>query len=374
MLFSEIIGQDEIKQRLIQTVQKGRIPHAQLFCGISGVGKLPLALAYAQYICCTDRQSDDSCGKCPSCVKFAKLIHPDLHFVFPIVKNEAKKLTVCNDFLPEFRQQVLENPYLTEDEWITSIAEGKQGQIYTNEGDEIIRKLSFKAYESEYKVMIIWQPEKMHESCANRVLKIIEEPSEKTVFILVSNQPEEIIATIQSRLQRINIPPIADSCLYECLSERGVVGDDADFFVRSAQGSWSALRGLLEAHETQQEYFRLFVIMMRLAWTVDVKGIRELIETLASFGREGQKSFLEEAQRQLRENFILRLGHQQLNFLTKEQEAFAQNFSKVINEANIIPIMEEMQLAAAQIEQNSNAKIVFFDMILVLNRLLKTKK
>ena len=155
MLFSEIIGQDEIKQRLIQTVQKGRIPHAQLFCGISGVGKLPLALAYAQYICCTDRQSDDSCGKCPSCVKFAKLIHPDLHFVFPIVKNEAKKLTVCNDFLPEFRQQVLENPYLTEDEWITSIAEGKQGQIYTNEGDEIIRKLSFKAYESEYKVMII---------------------------------------------------------------------------------------------------------------------------------------------------------------------------------------------------------------------------
>lgn len=374
MLFSEIIGQDEIKQRLIQTVKKGRIPHAQLFCGISGVGKLPLALAYAQYICCTDRQSDDSCGKCPSCVKFAKLIHPDLHFVFPIVKNEAKKLTVCNDFLPEFRQQVLENPYLTEDEWITSIAEGKQGQIYTNEGDEIIRKLSFKAYESEYKVMIIWEPEKMHESCANRVLKIIEEPSEKTVFILVSNQPEEIIATIQSRLQRINIPPIADSCLYECLSERGVVGDDADFFVRSAQGSWSALRGLLEAHETQQEYFRLFVIMMRLAWTVDVKGIRELIETLASFGREGQKSFLEEAQRQLRENFILRLGHQQLNFLTKEQEAFAQNFSKVINEANIIPIMEEMQLAAAQIEQNSNAKIVFFDMILVLNRLLKTKK
>ncbi len=176
--------------------------------------------------------------------------------------------------------------------------------------------------------MIIWQPEKMHESCANRVLKIIEEPSEKTVFILVSNQPEEIIATIQSRLQRINIPPIADSCLYERLSERGVVGDDADFFVRSAQGSWSALRGLLEAHETQQEYFRLFVIMMRLAWTVDVKEIRDLIETLASFGREGQKSFWRRHKRQLRENFICVWGIGNSIFSQRNRKRLLKIFPK----------------------------------------------
>src|SRR5574344_352477 len=374
MLFSEIIGQEKIKIHLIQTTREGRISHAQLFCGLPGVGKRPLALAYAQYICCTDKHDNDACGKCPSCIKFAKLIHPDLHFAFPIVKNESKKLTVCNDFLPEFREQVLAHPYLTQEEWIESISEGKQGQIYTNEGDEIIRKLNFKPYESEYKIMIIWEPEKMHESCANRVLKIIEEPPEKTIFLLVSDSPEEIIGTIQSRVQRINIPPIDNACLLQHLSEyKDITSAEADFFVKNAHGSWTAVMSQIESHETQQEYFQAFITMMRLAWTLEFKDIKLLVDRLVTLGREGQKNFLQEAQRQLRENVILLLRQPQLNFMNDEQAAFAQNFSKIINEANIVPIVEEFQLAAAQIEQNANAKIVLFDTILVLNRLLKIK-
>lgn len=372
MLFSEIIGQKAIKERLIQTVRDGKIPHAQLFCGISGVGKLPLALAYAQYICCTNKQNGDSCGVCPSCIKMAKLIHPDLHFVFPIVKNESKKQTVCNDFLPEFRQKVIENSYLTQDEWVESIAKEKQGQIYTNEGDEIIRKLNFKPYESEYKVMIIWGPEKMHDSCANRVLKIIEEPPENTIFLLVSDDAEKILGTILSRSQRVNIPPIENEILLQQLVERkGITGDDARVFVKNAHGSWAALMEQIEARETQKEYFDAFVTLMRVAWTVDVREMRLLVERIVAYGREGQKKFLQEMQRQLRENFILRLGSPDLNFMNQEQAAFAANFSKVIKESNIVPITEEIELAEAQIEQNANAKIVFFDMILVLNRLLK---
>jgi len=372
MLFSNIIGQEHLKEQLRQTVQSERMPHAQLFSGAEGVGKLPLALAYAQYINCENRNEHDSCGVCPSCVKFNKMVHPDLHLVFPIVKNEAKKMTVCDNFLSDFRESILTNPYVTINTWLNKIGDGKQGQIYTNEGDEIIRKLNLKTYESDYKIMIIWQPEKMHESCANRVLKIIEEPPPKTIFLLVSDTPDEIIGTIQSRLQRIPIPPISESELTaEAEKKYTLDTEDLRLLSRMAQGSWSRMQELVEQTEDMKLNFERFVQMMRFSWVLSMKELRPWIDELVAAGREEEKRFLQYAQRMIRENFVLHLNQPTLNYMSQQEQAFAQKFSQFINERNILDMMNELALAEAQIEQNGNGKIILLDLSIKLYRLLK---
>lgn len=191
MFFKDIVGQSEVKERLVTSARKGLIPHAQLFCGPEGVGKFPLALAYAQYLNCENPTDNDSCGKCASCVKYAHLTHPDLHFVFPIVKKAAKKKEVCDDYIADWREFVKQhNYYFNLTQWLDHIdAENSQGLIYAKESEEILRKLSLRIYEAKYKIMIIWLPEKMHESCANKLLKIIEEPTDNTIFLLVSDTP-----------------------------------------------------------------------------------------------------------------------------------------------------------------------------------------
>ena len=372
MLFSNIIGQEEIKERLRQSALQQRLPHAQLFSGVEGVGKLPLALAYAQYINCTNRTEHDACGVCPSCIKFNKLIHPDLHFVFPIVKNESKKMTVCDNFLPDYRGALLTNPYLTINSWLTKIGDGKQGQIYTNEGDEIIRKLNLKTYESEYKIMIIWQPEKMHESCANRVLKIIEEPPPQTIFLLVSDTPDEIIGTIQSRLQRIPIPPISElELIRQAENTDTFAAEELQLLARMAQGSWSRMQALVEEADDMKLNFERFVQMMRFSWVLNIKELRPWVDELVSAGREEEKRFLQYAQRMIRENFVLHLKQPTLNYISKEEQTFADKFSQFINERNVLEMMNELALAEAQIEQNGNGKIILLDLCIKLYRLLK---
>ena len=190
MFFRDVIGQEEVKQRLIQEVNEGRIPHAQLICGPEGVGKIPLAIAYARYISCSNRSETDACGVCPSCVKFNKLVHPDVHFVFPIVnKAKSPKVSVCADFLPQWREQLLTSPYFNLNHWLNNIgAENKQAQIFANESDEILKKLSLKSSEGGFKITIVWLPEKLHPVCANKLLKLLEEPPERTIFLLVSEK------------------------------------------------------------------------------------------------------------------------------------------------------------------------------------------
>ena len=372
MLFSDIIGQELIKEQLRQTVRAQRLPHAQLFSGAEGVGKLPLALAYAQYINCENRSEQDSCGVCPSCVKFNKMVHPDLHFVFPIVKNEAKKMTVCDNFLADFREAILTNPYVTITTWLNQIGDGKQGQIYTNEGDEIIRKLNLKTYESDYKIMIIWEPEKMHESCANRVLKIIEEPPPKTIFLLVSDTPDEIIGTIQSRLQRTTIPPISELELVQHAQKTYTLPtDELQLLSRMAQGSWSHMQALVEQTDEMKINFERFVQMMRFSWALNIKELRPWVDELVAAGREEEKRFLQYAQRMIRENFVLHLQQPTLNYMSQQEQAFAQKFSQFINERNILDMMNELALAEAQIEQNGNGKIILLDLSIKLYRLLK---
>jgi len=384
MLFSQIIGQQDIKTRLIRTVTEQRIPHAQLLRGPEGIGKLALAIAYAQYICCENRTTTDSCGICPSCVKYRKLAHPDLHFVFPVIKPAGKSSVVCDDFIAEFREMVLQNSYFGLNDWYAKISgDAKQGLIYSNESEEIIRKLSLKTYESEYKIMIIWLPEKMHGTCANKLLKILEEPPEKTVFLMVSNTPDEIITTILSRTQHIHVPRLSDSEIIQALiknEELEIESNEAEYATHIANGSYlNALAVLNEGDENKQNFDR-FVMVMRLAWQVGNKKDHASLKTLrkwsddmaaASMGRERQKNFLSYAQRMTRENFINNMQQPDLNYLTSDEADFSQRFSPFINERNVEDLMSEFSLAERHIEQNVNAKMVFFDLTLKVIMLLK---
>jgi len=383
MLFSEIIGQQELKSRFIRTVVENRIPHAQLLRGPEGVGKLGLAIAYAQFICCENRSASDSCGVCPSCVKYRKLAHPDLHFVFPIIKPPSKTV-VCDDFVADFRSMVLQNPYFGVTDWYSKISgDAKQGLIYSSESEEILRKLSLKTYESEYKIMIIWLPEKMHNTCANKLLKILEEPPEKTLFLLVSNAPDQIITTILSRTQHIHIPRLGEVEIKTALLQNQdleIEQEEANYAAHIANGSYLAALAVLNDGDENKENFERFVLIMRLAWQVGNKKDHASLKTLrkwaddmaaANVGRERQKNFLSYAQRMTRENFIWNIQQPALNNLTSFEANFSQRFSPFINERNVELLMTEFALAERHIEQNVNAKMVFFDLTLKVIKLLK---
>ena len=374
MLFSKIIGQQAVKEHLINAVKEQRIPHAQLVCGQTGAGALPLAIAYAQYLCCTGRRENDACGVCPSCVKFAKLAHPDLHFVFPVIKP-ASSAVVCDDFLKQWREINIENPYFSYNGWLAKInAENKQAVIYASESEEILRKLALKSYESEYKVMIIWQPEKMHESCANKLLKILEEPPEKTLFMLVSENPDALLVTIQSRTQRVNVPLIEIEDLQNAVSQRlGIDLTEARNIARIANGDFIKAAELVNAGDEEKQHFQYFVNLMRLAYAKNLKELKKWADEAAGIGRERQKSFLAYAQRMVRENFVMNLQQADLNYLNSGEQAFSGKFSPFIHERNVSEISAELALAERHIEQNVNAKMVFFDLALKIIVLLHKK-
>ena len=373
MFFRDIVGHSELKSRLIEMVDSGRIPHAQLYTGAEGVGKLALALAVAQYICCEHREGGESCGRCPSCVQFAKLSHPDLHLVFPMATRDGVK--VCADMVDTFRNVVSKNPYISLEEWMNEASDGKTVQIYAAEGEEIIRKLTFKPYQGQYKVMLVWIPEKMHEACANKVLKILEEPSPDTVFMLVSDRPDDVLGTIYSRCQRIAVPPIEAKDMVEVLRKKfSVDEEEVAYLVKNAMGSWGRMLGLMKETEDARYDFELFVQMMRLAWNLDVKGIKNWTEQVAALSREGQIRFLQKAQRMIRENFILRLRNRELTYMNSAEMAFAAKFAQFIHEKNVVQIMEELALAEAQIAQNGNTKIILFHLEILLYKLLKKSR
>ncbi len=384
MLFSEIIGHQDIKDRLRRSVKEQRVPHALLLRGPDGIGKLPLALAFARFIHCTNKTETDACGVCPSCVKYNKLSHPDLHLVFPVIKPVGKASVVCDDFVHEFRAAVLQNPYINLQDWFNKIAEdGKQGMIYSNESQEIIRKLSLKTYESEYKIMVIWIPEKMNASCANKLLKFLEEPPEKTVFLLVSNQPDEILPTILSRTQQFQIPRLStDDIVVKLLQndEFNISQVDALNIARIANGNYGRAVSMLQEGDENKLYFDHFVKVMRLAWQVGNLKDHASLKTLklwsdemaaSSFGRERQKSFLVNSQRLLRENYIYNLKISELNYLSAKEAEFSNKFAPFIHERNVEDLMFEFALAERHIEQNVNAKMVFFDLTLKIIMLLK---
>lgn len=373
MFFRDIVGQTEVKARLLKSAHEGFIPHAQLFCGPEGVGKLPLAIAYAQYLNCENPSDTDSCGVCPSCKKYQNLAHPDLHFVFPIVKKAAKKKEVCDDYIVDWREMFESNIYFSYHQWLNQIeAENSQGVIYAKESEEIVRKLSLKIYEAKFKVMVVWLPEKMHEACANKLLKIIEEPTPNTLFLLVSDAPDMIIGTIQSRSQRINIPSIAKEDIFNVLKNTyGINEDDAENIAHLSRGSFVKALETISLDEENKYFFELFVNMMRSSYARNIKSIKSIAADLAGIGRERQKSYLVYSQRMIREYFVSNLQHPEIVYLNNSENAFGVRFAPFINERNISDFMEELTLAEMHIEQNVNARMVFFDLCLKVTMLLK---
>ena len=375
MFFRDIIGQEEIKQRLIQNVHENKIAHAQLFCGGEGVGKLPLAIAYARYISCLNPSNEDACGKCPNCIKFNHLAHPDLHFIFPVVKKKSTKDVVSDDYIAEWRELIAKTPYFNLHTWLEEMgAENQQAQIYVKESNEIIRKLSLKSSQGGYKFIIIWLPEKMNQECSNKLLKLLEEPAEQTVFLLVSEEPDMLLTTIQSRTQRINIKGIEEKDLKEALMNiHGLQEQDATDIAHRSEGNFLKAIESISLNEENKQFFDLFVALMRLSYQRKIKEMKVWSENVAAMGRERQKHFLSYCQRMIRENFIYNFHNRSITYLGSEEEAFSTRFAPFINERNVMEIMSELNEAQRHIEQNVNAKMVFFDFSLKMIVLLIQK-
>lgn len=361
MYFRDVIGLHDVKKHLIHSVQQGLVPHARIFYGPEGVGKIPLAIAYARYLNCAHPGTEDACGECPSCQKFNKLAHPDLHFVFPVIKSK-----VSDEYLPQWREFLSQYHYFNLNRWLGYIkAENAQGIIYAKESDEIIRKLNLKVYEAPYKVMIVWLPEKMNVACANKLLKMIEEPPANTVFLLVSEDPENVLQTIWSRCQPLHIRSIEHQEMQAALQlQFGLTQTEVATYAHLARGSFTKAIELISSSEEMQYFFDVFVRMMRSSVSGNIKSIKETATELAGIGREMQKSFLLYALRMFREYFVNNLHEPTLVYLNEEERKFGERFSPYINERNIEAFVEEFTLAHRQIEQNGNARIIFLDLCL----------
>lgn len=373
MYFKDIVGQEKIKRHLTETANKGIVPHAQLFSEREGSGAYPLALAYARYLNCTNRSETDACGHCPSCVKYDQLQHPDLHFVYPIVSRKDKKKETCDDYLPEWRDFTSDRIYFSFDQWLESIQAGNsQAIIYSRESEEITRKMNLRIYEAEYRILLVWLPEKMHPTCANKLLKLIEEPPAKTVILMVSEQPDMVLGTIQSRAQRVNIRPIDNESITEAMERLySLSPEDAAYVSHLSKGNFLKAIQAISVSDEDAFFLEQFKNIMRNSWARNVRGMKEQAEELAAIGRERQKNFLSFCQQMVRENFIYCMQDAKLNYLNRPEASFAINFSPYVNERNVIDLMQVLEKADRHIGQNVNAKMVFFDLALQITVLIK---
>lgn len=375
MNFSQIPGQKDIISRLVRSVHEERVSHAQLFAGTEGCGSFALALAYARFVSCEDRGESDSCGKCKSCVKYDKLIHPDLHFVFPVIKSKKYNEPVSDNYIEQWRELVCKSPFFTINSWLDSIEVGNaQGMIFSSEAGEIIRKLSLKTFESDFKIMIIWLPEKMHQATANKLLKMIEEPPEKTLFLLVSEDADKIIPTILSRCQLMKIPKFRDDDIKSYLIEYHALTDDkAADIARVSMGNICKAIELSRNEEASAASLDRFRQLMRFAWKTDIISLIGWSDEIAGTGREAQKNFISFSLRLLRENLMLTLGQESNNlvFLAGEEAGFSTKFHPFINQNNITQLADEFNLVHAHIEANGNPRIIFLDLGLKVARLIR---
>ena len=378
MQFKNIIGHESVKLRLITSVKEGRISHAQLFLGPEGCGNLPLAIAYAQYVSCLNKSDIDSCGECVSCVKYEKLVHPDLHFVFPVAASaEVKDKPTSTKYIAQWRKAILEEPYLSLAHWQSRIETGnKQLIISKNESEDILKKLSLKTYESEYKVMIIWYPERFNIASGNKLLKIIEEPPSKTLFILVAQDAEQILSTILSRTQLVKVGRINENVLQEELVKKYALETSiAHKIAHQSDGDFISAQKLIEYSAVEEEFHELFKVWMRSAFTAKVEGLIDWSENIAgiAFGREKQKQFLKYALHVCRESLMQNYGDPEMERLAQNEVKFLSNFAPYIHGANCIEVMELFNDASYHIERNANPKILFLDVSLKLTKLLKIK-
>ena len=363
MNFNNIIGQAETKARLTEMLSTGKIPHALMFCGPKGNGKLPLALAFAKMLLCKD-STDEAMLK--------EWAHPDLHFSLPVYKRKSTDHPVSDDFMPQWRELLTKKLYFDTEDWLIEIkAENQQIVHYVNESDALQQKLQLKANRGGRRVVIVWQPERMMVQTANKLLKLIEEPPTETYFLLVSENPEKVLGTIQSRTQRLNIPRLPEKEIAQALAtEYGIDEKEAMVIAHVAQGSYTAALKRMETENEEKMFFDLFVQLMRLSYMRRIKDMRAWSEQVSEMGRESQKRLLEYCQRLIRENFMYNFKNAELVYETTEEAAFSTNFARFVNEKNVIPIMEELSLCQRDIEQNVNPRMVFFDFALKMIVLL----
>lgn len=373
MQFKDVIGLGAIKKSLIHEVESGRVSHAQMLLGPEGNGKLPLAIAFAAYLLCDNPNSSDSCGVCPNCKKVSAFTHPDLHFVFPVVANKTNKVAYSGDRLQEWTAMVHKQPYFNLKQWQMHLDEmGKNASIGVEESRQILKRLALKSYSGKYKVMIIWLPEKMNNQSANKLLKLLEEPPEKTVFLLVSNAVDTILPTILSRTQIIRVPALKSDELIPYLTSKYRVNDEAAASAASlAQGNVAEAIELLQGADAQHAFFDLFVKMMRAAYKANPMDLMEVGEDAASLDKENQKNFLKYGLHIFRESIILNYMKGELVNLQSNERAFLENFARFINNHNITELMDEFNQAHYHLERNANPKILFSDVVIKLTKLIK---
>lgn len=363
MFFKDIIGQEELKARLRKSVTEQRVSHAQLFSENEGYGALALAIAYAAFINCPNRSDEDACGVCPSCVKFKKYMHPDLHFIYPTVKTDDKRIS--QDYFQEWLAMLDDSDcYCTAADWIERLnAANKQAMIYVDEADHLLKTMHYKSYESEYKVIVIWLIEKMQYQAAPKLLKILEEPPEKTLFLLITQTPEEILSTIKSRTQLLRLPPIDEKALTEDIRNHfaDVADDKIARIVHLAEGSRSKAFKLMEYDDEEKEYFHLFVDWMRTCYVADVQKALTMAESFSKMGRERQKNFFTHALQLL--HFFVQYHSQGAPAVKVDEEelAFIGKFAPYVHLKNAAVYAEAFEEAITHLERNANPTILFMD-------------
>lgn len=373
MKFDQVIGQDEAKQRLWQLVDEQRIPHALMFTGPEGCGKMALALAFASFLL-GERWDGRSLLARPEAVANAEAMlahwqHPDLHFSFPVIKAKGagsdSKVT-SEDFSKQWRELLAGGPYFSLEQWMTFMnAENQQASIFEAESDRLLRKLNLKSSLGGNKVSLIWLPERMNLTCANKLLKLLEEPAPRTFFLLVCERPELLLETIRSRVQTFAVSRIDEDAISQALvSRQGLDEVDARRIARLANGDWLKALEEIDADNEKKEFFTVFVTLMRKAYSKDVKALKTWSQTVADFGREKQKRLIAYMMQMVRENFIYNFHNPQLNYMTQEEEKFATHFAPFINERNVLLFQRCLQLMMRDIGQNANGKLQFFNFAL----------
>ncbi|RSK45914.1 DNA polymerase III subunit [Hymenobacter perfusus] len=376
MRFSEIPGQQQVKQMLLGGVRRNHVAHAQLFRGAEGSAALALALAYAAFLNCEARtpEAEDSCGHCPSCQKIDKLIHPDLNFIVPVTTTKAvAKEAVTSKFGAEWRSFVLESPYQGLNDWMQHIgAENKQGSISKEESVQLLRLVSLKAFEARFKLVIIWLPELMHPAAANAVLKLLEEPPPATVFLLVSYAPEQLLPTIISRVQPVVVRAVAEPELAAWLHDtRQVPEMKAHQLAQLTQGNIGEALAAQGATAAEHDYFRLFTDWMRTCYGNKVAEMLEKSDEFQKLGRENQKEFLQYALTLVRKVLLFGLDAQLVPHLPTQEQAFVQNFSRFVTPRNAAPLAQELNEAHYHVERNANPRMIFLDISLRVAELLR---
>ncbi len=378
MFFRDIPGQLPVKEKLILNIRNGRISHAQLFLGPEGCGKLAMAIAYARFLCCKNPGSGDACGVCPSCLKFNKLAHPDLNFFYPVAsRKQSDKTLISKDYINEWRTFLSRPAYPVLNDWYNHLEiENKQGIISAEDCNEVIRILGYKSFESEYKIVIIWMIERLYHSAAPKLLKILEEPPEKTLFLIVSENQEQILSTILSRTQLVKIPRLADDEVIQGLTQiYGIDEATAREATFIADGNFYQALSFCQSDETTDNHTKFLRDWLRDCYTFKIKEMLDYVEELSKMGRERQKAFLNFGLEIFRQCTLMNFAAGKLVKTNPDVKEFVSKFSKVLRPELAAQMVDEFSKAIYHVERNANPKILFTDLSLKMGQIfIQAKK